>query len=578
MSQGEIVMRIAGESGEGVISAGDIFTLAAAHLGHNVLTFRTYPAEIKGGHNWYQVRVGPKQVLSMGEKLDVLVAFNAEGYQKHLNEMREGGVIIYDPDLVTPEPNGFTSYPIPLTKIARTELDYVRGKNLVVLGALSGLFGLEPGSLESVVRTRLGRRAELLEKNLNALQAGYDYVRENVEKVDPYELGESADSGKRLVMSGNDALVAGALYAGCRMYAGYPITPASDIMEALAKELPKLGGAFLQAEDEIGAIAAVIGSSYTGVKSMTATSGPGFSLMQELLGLASMAEIPCVIVDAQRAGPSTGMPTKMEQSDLAFAINGGHGDTPRIVIAPGTVADTFYQTVNAFNLSEKYQMPVILLTDQSLAHRTETMSRPDLSRAPVVDRLKPTPEELETYARFAAGENGVSPMAVPGMEDGMYVAPGLEHDEYAHPKYDPETHVKMTEKRFRKLAAAAEEPIDIPRYGAEDAEIGIIGWGSSEGAIQEAVELATAEGYKVASIHPRLVNPLQPQVGEFIESVRTVIVPEVNYRGQFANHLAATFGFKPVRFTKYQGLPFSAGEIYRKVQEVANGSSSTANG
>ena len=570
-------MRIAGESGEGVISAGDIFTLAAAHSGHNVLTFRTYPAEIKGGHNWYQVRVGNKQVLSMGDKLDVLVAFNAEGYQKHLPEMREDGVVIYDPDLVNPETNGFTNYAIPMTRISRTDLDYIRGKNLVVLGALSGLFGLDPASLEDVVRKRLGRRAELLEKNLGALRAGYAYVRENVEKTDGYHLEGGTETDRRLVMSGNDALVAGALHAGCRYYAGYPITPASDIMEALAKELPKVGGMFLQSEDEIAAIASCVGASYSGTKAMTATSGPGFSLMQELLGLASMAEIPLVIVDAQRAGPSTGLPTKMEQSDLAFAINGGHGDVPRIVIAPGSVEDTFYQAVNAFNLAEKYQLPVIFLTDQSLAHRTETMPRPDLSRAPVIDRLTPTPEQLENYARFAVTENGVSPMSIPGIKVGMYVAPGLENDEHAHPKYDPETHILMSEKRFRKLEYAAQEPIELPRYGAEDAEIGIIGWGSSEGAIREAVEIATSEGYRVAAVHPRLLNPLQAEVGEFIESVQTVIVPEVNYRGQFANHLAATFGFKPVRLTKYQGIPMTPGEIYRKIQEVANGSRSTAN-
>jgi 2-oxoglutarate ferredoxin oxidoreductase subunit alpha len=564
-------MRIAGESGEGVISAGDMFTLAAAHTGHNVLTFRTYPAEIKGGHNWYQVRVGNRQVLSMGDRLDVLVAFNAEAYHNHVGEMREGGVIIYDPDLVEPEPNGFVTYPIPLTKISRKDLDYLRGKNLVVLGALSGLFGLVPDSLENVIRTRLGRRAELLEKNLGALQAGYQYVREHVAKEDPFHLAGGTETDRRLVMSGNDALVAGALHAGCRYYAGYPITPASDIMEALAKELPKVGGMFLQAEDEIAAIASCVGASYGGVKALTATSGPGFSLMQELIGLAGMAEIPVVIVDAQRAGPSTGLPTKMEQSDLAFAINGGHGDSPRIVIAPGSVEDTFYQTVQAFNLAEKYQTPVILLTDQSLAHRTETMPRPDLARVPVVNRRKPGPEELESYARFAPSEDGVSPMAIPGIEGGMYVAPGLEHDEHAHPKYDPETHRRMSEKRFRKLERAALEPIDLPRYGAPDAEIGVVGWGSSEGAIREAVELANAEGYKVAAVHPRLLNPLQAEVGEFIESVRTVIVPEVNYRGQFANHLAATFGFKPVRLTKYEGIPLTPGEIYRKIQEVANG-------
>jgi 2-oxoglutarate ferredoxin oxidoreductase subunit alpha len=371
-------------------------------------------------------------------------------------------------------------------------------------------------------------------------------------------------------MSGNDAIVAGALLAGCRFYAGYPITPASDIMEALARELPKVGGVFLQAEDEIAAAAAMVGAAYAGAKAMTATSGPGLSLMVEVLGLASMAELPCVVVDAQRAGPSTGMPTKMEQGDLNLALWGGHGDVPRIVVAPGSVEDCFYQTIRAFNLAEKYQTPVILLTDQSLAHRTQTMLEPDISKIEIVDRLRAEAPN-GGFKRFAITETGVSPIAIPGTPHTMYVAPGLEHDEYAHPRYDPQTHNIMTEKRFRKLQTAARvDAGPVERSGVADPVIGVIGWGSSEGPVREAIERAVAAGYKVAALYPKVISPLpREEVGAFIDSVERVLVPEANYLGQFANYLAATFGIKPVRVNKYGGIPFTTQEIFRAIEEAS---------
>src|SRR3990170_5748522 len=328
----DIIIRIGGEGGEGVISTGDMFTMGAARTGFHVFTFRTYPAEIKGGHAWYQTRVSNEPVRSIGDGIDVLIAFDDEAYHRHIGEVNKDGAVIYDPDRVTPKNGAHVAYPVPLQALARHELDFQRGKNVLTLGIMAGLFGLAPSALEDLVRSRLKRRAELLSKNIEALHFGYEYTQ-NIRKEDQYYLGTS-DHVSRLVMSGNDAIVAGAMHAGCRYYAGYPITPASEILEVMARELPKVGGTFLQAEDEIASMASVIGASFAGTKAMTATSGPGFSLMTELMGLAAMAEVPCVIVDAQRAGPSTGMPTKLEQGDLFQALYGGHGDFPRIVVAP----------------------------------------------------------------------------------------------------------------------------------------------------------------------------------------------------------------------------------------------------
>ncbi|HLB26943.1 MAG TPA: 2-oxoacid:acceptor oxidoreductase subunit alpha [Dehalococcoidia bacterium] len=572
MARDDFIIRIGGDTTiGGVISTGENFATAAARIGFHTFTFRTYPSEIKGGHAWFQVRISNRPVYSLGDGCDILIAFDQEAYELHSKDLNEGGVLIYDSDLVHPEPDGDTvRYGVPFQNIARHELEFVRGTNVLVLGVMAGLFGLPPTALEEMVKTRYKRRADLMEKNVQALRHGYEYTKK-MQKEDKYWLG-TADHMARLIMSGNDAITAGALHAGCRYFAGYPITPASDILETMAAQLPRFGGVCLQAEDEMAAIASVIGASYTGTKAMTATSGPGFSLMTELLGLSSMAEIPIVIVDAQRSGPSTGMPTKLEQSDLFQALYGGHGDFPRIVLAPASVQNCFRVSVLAFGLAEKYQCPVILLSDQSLSHRTETISAVDTDVFPVVDRIRPNGTNPEDYLRYKVTENGVSPMAVPGLDPHTYVAPGLEHDERGHPRLSPQVHEEMTAKRFRKLEEARKETDNAelcPRYGPDKADLGIIGWGATQGSIREAVDRALAEGLQVAAMHPRVLNPLPSgRLSEFVSSVRHVLVPEVNYQGQFAHHLAATLGIKPIRLNKIGGLPFTPGEIHGKIKEV----------
>ena len=469
----EVTIRIGGESGEGTISGGDILALAAARWGYHVYTFRTFPAEILGGPCLFQVRISDQPVKSMGDYPDVLVCLNQEAYDRNISDLRHGGVLIYDPSDFTPEAGDFISYAIPFNEIARKEVQLYQTKNMVMLGAISGLFGPPMEAIAQVVESKLSRSRKsnpiLMEKNMLALEIAKKYVTEQLSKRDSYNLG-SVEKADRVVLNGNQAVVAGALTAHCGFFAGYPITPASEIMEGLAKELPQVGGTFLQAEDEIAALAAVLGASFTGVRSMTATSGPGFSLMTELIGYASMAEIPAVIVDAQRAGPSTGMPTKMEQSDLSFALNAGHGDTPRMIVAPADVADCYSLMILAFEMAERYQMPVIFLSDQSLTARVESVDRSVFKPTEIHERLQFNgngknganglseavavgAEATEhSYGRYAYTASGISPISAPGAGAYTYVATGLEHDDRGHPNYEPENHIAMMEKRYRKLS------------------------------------------------------------------------------------------------------------------------------
>jgi 2-oxoglutarate/2-oxoacid ferredoxin oxidoreductase subunit alpha len=581
----EITIRIGGESGEGTISGGDLIALGAARWGYHVYTFRTFPAEILGGPCMFQVRIGDQPIKSMGDFADVLICLNKEAYDRNIAGLRHGGVLVYDPGDFTPDAGDFIAYGVPFNEIARKEVQLFQTKNMVMLGAICGLFGPPLEAITQVVESKLSRSRKanpiLMEKNMLALEVARKYVTEQLSKRDPYQLGP-VEKANRVVLNGNQALVAGALAAQCQYFAGYPITPASDIMEGMAKELPQVGGTFLQAEDEIAALASVLGASFGGVRAMTATSGPGFSLMTELIGYASMAEIPAVIVDSQRAGPSTGMPTKMEQADLSFALNAGHGDTPRMVVAPADVADCYSLIIMAFNMAERYQMPVIFLTDQSLSARVESVDRTVFKPMEIQERIlfsangasanghgETSHEAAHSYARYAYTASGISPITAPGHGAVTYVATGLEHNEHGHPDYEPEDHTAMMKKRFRKLATAAEELPQPKRYGDEDATIGIIGWGSTEGSIQEAVDRARAKGYKVASLHPKILSPLPDHaIQDFIRSVKTVIVPECNYSGQLANLLGAKYGLQAIRVNKFGGIPFTAGEILRAIEEV----------
>lgn len=580
MAKQDLVIRVAGEAGEGVLSTGQLITQAASRAGFGVLTDSVPPAEIKGGHSLFQIRLSSRRLYTRGDWVDILLAFNQEAYDKNVADLRPDGLLIYDSAEFAPPAEAaerFKVYALPLTEIAKKELEFELGKNVVAVGAVAALFGLAPEHLDRLITERFGRKGEdVLNKNLRALELGRRYVEEHIPDRESLQITPESRRGEFLVLSGNQALALGAIAAGCRFYAGYPITPATDILEFLAAELPKLGGAVIQAEDEIAAIGMVVGASYSGQKAMTATSGPGFSLMVEMLGLAAMAELPCVVVDAQRAGPSTGMPTRHEQGDLYLAATGGHGEIQRIVLAPVSVTDCFWQAINAFNLAERFQMPVVLLSDTVLAVRTESIPRPDLAHVRLVERETyrgarqngPAPEG--SYLRYRLTPTGISPMAIPGTEGGQYVATGLEHNEVGRPRYDPTTHSRMTEKRFRKLELAAREAPEPHRYGDRSAEVGVLTWGSTFGAVVEAIDQLAERGIAVDALAPRMVWPLPTQqLDDFVSSKRLILVPEVNYTGQFAHFLSAHYQRDFERLNVYGGGAFKVAQIAEALQRVA---------
>jgi 2-oxoglutarate ferredoxin oxidoreductase subunit alpha len=564
----DLVIRVAGESGDGSNATGEMLAQAAARSGLHVFTFRTTPAEIKGGPVMFQVRASNTPVRSMGDAVDVLFAFNQEAWDLNYEALSHHAVLLFDPDEFTP-PTDFTgvAYPVPIGKIA-VAAGNRRGKNVVAMGAVAALFGLGLTRLEDIVRAKLGKKVEYLESNLAAVHAGVDYAH-SLQKLDKFWI-ESTGEHERYVMTGNQAIVAGALHAGVGFFGGYPITPASDIMEGLASALPQIGGGYLQAEDEIASIMACIGASYAGKKAMTATAGPGLSLMGEAIGFASMAEIPVVIVDAQRGGPSTGLPTKTEQSDLNIAVYGGHGDSPRIVLAPASVAECFHLTAWGFNLTEQYQIPAIILSDYSLSFRTETIEPFDMAKYPVINRVQPEGELApKEYQRYHINGSYISPMAVPGTLNANYTATGLEHNEYGNPAYTPEYHIMMSEKRWHKLDALKSSREYVRRFGDPHAKIGIICWGTTAGACRGAIRLASQEELPLAMLQVQMLSPLPVDaIQEFIDSVEIVLVPEMNYQGQFAKLIQAELGVRVQSFVHYNGMPLSRLDVLRKVHEI----------
>ena len=579
-----VVVRIGGEAGEGTVTLGEMFTRVAARDGLEVYTFRTYPSEIKGGQVLFQTRLGTERVLSEGDAADVLVAMNLKGWQENLDDFHPQGILIYDPDAVpNPEARGRQVYPVPVTKIAQS-FDFVRGKNLVMVGALAWFFRLQLETAQAVVRRSMGRHAEVLEKNLHALEEGYAYAREHFPDTFAYALPLLEKPVERLLLSGSEAMALGALEAGCRFFAGYPITPATQVMETLARYLPAFDGTFVQAEDEIASINMAIGASYGGLRSMTATSGPGLSLMIETLSMASIAEIPLVVVNVQRAGPSTGLPTKTSQGDLFLSLYGGHGDGPRFVLAPDSVKDCYYQMINAFSLAEHFQTPVIVLSDQAMASRVETIPYPEAICgvwSECLDRILPTPEELANdYRRYRATESGLSPMAIPGMPGGMYLAESLEHDEYGHPNQSPENHKRMMQKRARIVETARKHLVNwdssVRRWGAANAKFGIMGWGSTRGAVREAMVRLAAEGIEIEALYPHTMLPMPDQaVTEFLRGKKAILVPELNFTSQFARVIEHRYyqqldarDIHVHMLAKEEGVPFKIQEIYEAARQM----------
>lgn len=529
------------------MTLGDLVAQAAAKEGLHVIKTESYGPQIRGGEASCTVRVAAEEIFAPGDAVDVLVVFRWADFAHFRGEISVApdALVLYEAAEERPSveqlglvrDENLSWFSIPFAELSRASSGTPGSKNLVALGILGEILGLPGETLKRALARRFGRKkASVLAANALAFDSGRGFAASTGEALAGKRLPYTP-SGQRLLMSGNEAVAIGALHAGCRFFAGYPITPSSEILHFLAEWMPRAGGSFLQTEDELAAIGAVIGASFAGVKSMTATSGPGLSLMTEMLGLASMAEVPVVIVDVQRGGPSTGNPTKSEQSDLLQALFGTHGDAPRVVLACSDVEDCFHATVEAFNISEEFQVPVLVLSDQAVAQRKETIS-PGALEHEVRDRLKPIAEELAEYERYRDTANGVSPMSVPGMRNGMYQTNGLEHDAEGRPSSLYLTHETMNAKRYRKMWPIRDRYHSFRRFGPERADVGVLCWGSSKGPVQEAVAAANARGESVAAFVPQMLYPFPKRdFEEFLSGVGDLLIVELSYTAQFYKYL-----------------------------------------
>src|SRR5215467_11503808 len=582
----EAVIRIAGNSQDGIQAIGGFLARLAGRSEQEVMTFMTIPSTISGGPSIFQVRIGSGEVLSAGDDADVLLAFYQHSYEDHIGSLKKNGVVLFDSDHVEPKPEWQKDYHhlgIPISgltieAIGGTAKD--KGKNIFALGLLAKMFDLNVPKLEKLINERFGGKdMSVLNNALAAFHAGYSHSLGNV--LETFKFVESQrKAGNQVVMTGNEALAYGLIAAGVRFGAGYPITPWSDIMEILRRELPKFGGTFVQCEDEIASISMALGAGYAGRVAVTGSSGPGISLKTEALGWGVMAEVPLVICDIQRGGPSTGMPTNVEQSDLNIACFGGHGDSPRVVLAPANVEDCFYIAIEAVNIARKYKVPVLIHSDQAIATRIEAFSEPNLEK--VCQDISPdfTPVH-ESKAYDLSAPDGVSPRAVPGTRvlSGRYsIATGLEHDEYGHPSGSPKMHMQMTAKRRKKLQKLA-ATLPTPKvYGPPEGNVLLVGWGSTEGPLREAVDRARGAGDSVSAIHIRHLNPLPPGLENIFSGFNHVLVVEMNDEGlygfgQLGGLLRARFCDPKIQgITKTDGLTWKVKEILDRAKtNVATG-------
>ncbi|HLH53593.1 MAG TPA: 2-oxoacid:acceptor oxidoreductase subunit alpha [Verrucomicrobiae bacterium] len=577
----DLIIGIAGAGGDGVVSAGESLITAAALEGYHGIMTKSFGSQIRGGEASCRLRLSTRPVLNPNGSLDVAVALNWEDFRRFGGELpiEASTVVIYDSKtevmadklpLEGVKPS--IVFSVPITETAERTAGTSKAKNIVVLGLLAGWFGIGRESMLSGIRKKFGKKGgSVLEGNVRAFQAGLDFAENNPLGTER-KLGQATTGGgAKLLADGNEMCATAAIFAGCTFFSGYPITPSTEIMQCLDREIWKYGGTVLQAEDEIAGLGAVVGASFAGLKAMTATSGPGMSLKTEMLGLASIAELPLVCVNVQRGGPSTGLPTKAEQSDLFQAVFSAHGDCLRPVIAPTSVADIFGMTVEAFNLAEHYQTPVILLSDQEIAQRKETVEPIDTSRVHLVERRKPTEAELTHYVRFKVTESGISPLSQPGMPGGNYLAAGIEHNESGRPTASGEMHALMNEKRFRKFHSLRTRRDLFTIEGDPGAPIGLVSWGSVAGVAMEALQMALEEGIRAKLLVPRLLYPVaEPVYQDFFASVKRGLFVEQSFQGQLFRlvrmYVDLPSGIKSL--ARSGSNPIHASEVLERLREL----------
>jgi len=570
---------IGGEAGDGIDSTGKIFAQALSRAGRHVFTSKDFASRIRGGYTAYKVRTSVEQVQSVVDRLDVLIALTQRTIDENLDELHEGSVIIYDGDRTTMQdveiPEEMIGLDVPLKGLAEDAGGAIM-RNVVALGAACAVSDFPIENLNSALEKRFGDKGSaIVENNMAAARKGRDYVHEHYAQEFGYDL-ECTDENY-VLLNGDEAIGMGAIAGGCRFYAGYPITPATNVMEYLTGRIERYGGHVVQAEDELSAINMALGAARSGARSMTATSGPGIDLMAETFGLVATSETPLVICNVMRSGPSTGMPTKQEQGDLNAMLYGGHGEVPRFVLAPTTIAECFHKTIEAFNLAEQYQLPVYLTADLSLAVTEQTyppeefdMDAVEIDRGKVVDEetIGEWQDEQGRFKPHAITEDGISPRTFPGTEGGVHMSTGLEHDELGRRTEDTDMRVEQVDKRSRKVETAKErEPFEPREFGDENAETLVISWGSNEGAMIEAMEFLDEQEIGVRFLSVPYVFP-RPDLTEAIGDAEEAIVVECNATGQFADLIEHDTLTRVTRVNKYDGVRFKADELAERIAAI----------
>jgi len=598
-------IRFAGDSGDGMQLTGSQFSDNTAIFGNDLATLPDFPAEIRApkgslaGVSSFQLQFSNKDIHTPGDDLDVLVAMNPAGLKVHLGDLKDNGMLIINTANFTSknlklagyEENplddelleGYQAIKVDMTKLVATALEEIelssklkaRSTNMFALGLLYWLYGRSLDSSVNFIQKKFAKAPDIVDANIKALNAGY-YYGETLEVIKTtYRVNKAKfEKGKYRNIMGNNALAFGLLTAAQRSgldlyYGGYPITPASDILHYLA-QYKNFGVKTFQAEDEIAGVVSAIGAAFAGDLAITATSGPGVALKSEALGLAVITELPLVLVNVQRGGPSTGLPTKTEQSDLNQAIYGRNGEAPMVVLAPATPADCFMMAYEACRIALKYMIPVILLSDGYIANGSEPWKIPDVNTLP--DMETRILKKKEGFAPFNHGNPDLArPWALPG-------TPGMEHrigglekwEETGHVSYDPENHQKMVELRQEKVDIIARDLPPAKPFGKESGDLLVIGWGGTHGALRSAVETAQSEGMSVSHLHLRHLNPLPQNLGEILVKFQKVMIAELNL-GQLANIIRAKFLVDAVGLNKVQGKPFTQTEVFNKITELVKG-------
>ena len=561
----DYTIRIGGEAGQGLQTIGGALAKSFSRAGFHVFSHQDYMSRIRGGHNFYQIRFSSKELTATKETVDVLIALDLNTIDVHRKSLSDNGIILYDADFVKKTFEGPEFLNIPFEKIAVEKGESKIMANSVAIGAVLGIFGLDLSVFKEIIKVTLKKKGdEIIQKNILVAEAGLDHAVKHCSKCKGFELTQPSRDKKLMLINGTSAIGLGAVMSGCKFYCAYPMTPSTGVFAYIAGKAKKYGIVVEQVEDEIAAINMALGASFGGVRAMTGSSGGGFALMAEGLSLAGMTETPIVIYESQRPGPATGLPTRTEQGDLLFVLHAGHGEFPRVVFAPGTPEQAFYLTNKAFDLTEKYQIPVFVQSDQYLADSEWTHEKFDMERLVYRDyRLRGQElEKLSDYKRHAYTETGVTPLAVSGVSKHLVVTDSDEHDEEGHIVEDGQTRIRMTEKRLLKKLPLIKQEIDQPLfYGTDKPEILLTGYGSTYGVMKEAVDIMLKDK-GIAMLHFSEVYPL-PLLEKFdylklLKGSKLTVCIEMNATSQFARLIQSEIGYVfDKHVNKYDGRPFT---------------------